>query len=152
LAQTLRSACSFIPFLACLIVLSPSLQAQTEKTIAVRMLDGKTGILIATSSFLVRVNHQETEHADAQELSIHATYEHAMLTYVNCDADKDRGSSEHAAGVDRWYAVEKILSSGVVAPNNCAGKKIPDKLQVVASPGEFVFFVRPMNSMEKMRE
>lgn len=169
MAQTLRSACSFIPFLACLIVLSPSLQAQTEKTIAVRMLDGKTGILIATSSFLVRVNHQETEHgdwihqnedgtgkltlpADAQELSIHATYEHAMLTYVNCDADKDRGSSEHAAGVDRWYAVEKILSSGVVAPNNCAGKKIPDKLQVVASPGEFVFFVRPMNSMEKMRE
>jgi hypothetical protein len=152
-----------------LVAFSASLPAQANKTITVRMVDGKTGLLIATSSFLVRVNHQETVHgdwirqnddgtgkltvpADAEELSIHATYEAAMLTYVNCDADKDHRSSEHAAAIDRWYSVEKILSSGVVTPNNCAGKKIPERLQVVANPGEFVFFVRPMNSMEKMRE
>jgi hypothetical protein len=35
-----------------------------------------------------------------------------------------------------------------VAPNNCVGKKIPEKLQVVAKPGEYVFFVRPMSSRE----
>jgi len=45
-----------------------------------------------------------------------------------------------------------ILSSGVVAPNNCVGKKVPEKLQVIAKPGEFVFFVRPLSSREKLQE
>jgi hypothetical protein len=72
-----------------------------------------------------------------------------MLIYANCDADKDRGSAEHAPSQDRWYPVASILSSGIVAPNNCIGKKVPEKLQVVAKPGEFVFFVRPLNSREK---
>jgi hypothetical protein len=144
-----------------------SICAQSEKTVTVRMLDSRTGLLIATSNYLVRVNHQQEEHgnwivknedgsgnltlpADAELVSIHATYEDAMLIYANCDADKDRGSAEHAPSQDRWYPVATILSSGVVAPNNCIGKKVPEKLQVVAKPGEFVFFVRPLSAREKL--
>jgi hypothetical protein len=155
--------------LMCLAALCGSGYAQTEKTITIRMLDSKTGLLIATSNFLVRVNHEETVHGDwvkqnedgtgkltlpgdADVVSLRATYESAMYTYSNCDADKDRGSAEHAPSPDRWYSIEKILSEGVVAPNNCIGKKVPDKLQVFAKPGEFVFFVRELNAMEKFRQ
>ena len=169
MALTTRLARRAMLSMMCLSALVASAQAQAPKTITVRMLDSKTGVLIATSNFLVRVNHLEAIHgdwahqnddgtgkitlpADADLLSIHATYESATLTYVNCDADKDRASSEHAASPDHWYSVGAILTSGVVAPNNCAGKKIPEKLQVVANPGEFVFFVRPMNSRERFRE
>jgi hypothetical protein len=143
--------------------------AQTEKTITVRMLDSHTGLLIATSNFLVRVNHLEEAHgnwvkknedgtgsmtlpANAEVVSIHATYDSATLTYINCDADKDRGSADHAASPDRWYTVADILTSGVVAPNRCIGKKVPEKLQVIAKPGEFVFFVRPLNPREQLSE
>ncbi|MGD0632017.1 MAG: hypothetical protein ABR987_22015 [Terracidiphilus sp.] len=144
-----------------------SICAQTEKTITVRMLDNRTGLLIASSNYLVRINHRQEDHgdwivknedgsgnlnlpADAEVVSIHATYESAMLIYANCDAVKDRGSAEHAPSQDRWYPVAAILASGVVAPNNCIGKKVPDKLQVIAKPGEFVFFVRPLSPREKL--
>jgi hypothetical protein len=148
-------------------ICAPSL-AQTDKTITIRMLDSKTGILIATSDYLVRINHQETVHGnwvvqkedgsgkltmpgDATLLSVRATYESTTSIYVNCDAVKDAGSSDHAPGLDRWYKVSDILELGVVAPNGCAGKKIPEKLQVVAQPGEFVFFVRKQNAKEQFK-
>jgi len=155
--------------MVCLGVYCGSVCAQTGQTVTVRMLDSKTGLLIATSNFLVRINHQEEQHGDwvrqnedgtgslalparAEVVSIHATYESATLVYANCDAEKDRGSAERAASLDHWYAVADILASGVVAPNGCVGKKVPERLQVVAKPGEFVFFVRPLNSMERFRE
>jgi hypothetical protein len=72
--------------------------------------------------------------------------------YVNCDANKDVGTSAHAAGLDHWYKISGILTSGVVAPNACVGKKVPDKLQVVAQPGEFVFFVRKLNVKEQFQD
>jgi hypothetical protein len=133
------------------------------------MLDSKSGNLIATSQFLVRIDHQETVHgnwvvknedgtgkltvpASADVLSIHATYEDTTQVYVNCDANKDVGTSAHAAGLDHWYKISGILTSGVVAPNACVGKKVPDKLQVVAQPGEFVFFVRKLNVKEQFQD
>jgi hypothetical protein len=51
--------------------------------------------------------------------------------------------------VDRWYKISDILTLGVVAPNGCGGKKVADKLQVIAKPGEFVFFVRKLNAREQ---
>ena len=153
----------------CLAAFCFHLSAQSEKTVTIRMLDSRTGMLIASSNFLVRVNHLEDVHgdwvhknedgtgalplpADADVVSIHATYESATLIYANCDADKDRGSSDHAAKPDHWYSVATILSSGVVAINDCIGKKVSEKLQVVAKPGEFVFFVRPLNTAERFRD
>ena len=153
----------------CIIGLCNLAWAQNQKTITIRMIDSRTGLLIPSSHFLVRVDHQQFEHgdwvqknedgtgaltlsADANLISVHATYDSSSYIYANCDADKDRGSAEHAPSPDRWYAIAKILSDGVVAPNNCIGKKVPDKLQVVAKPGEFVFFVRELNAMEKFRQ
>jgi hypothetical protein len=153
--------------LVCSAVFCVSLAAQATKTITIRMLDSRTGKLIATSDYLVRINHEKTVHgdwvvqnengsgkltlpADATEVMIRATYDLATLTYVNCDTNKDRGSSERAASLDHWYSVADILKLGVVAPNGCVGKKVPDKLQVVANPGEFVFFVRKPNAMEQI--
>ena len=154
---------------ACMAAMCGAVPAQTDKTITVRMVDSRTGLLIASNNFLVRVNHLEAVHGDwvrtnedgtgnltlpgdATVISIHATYDSATQVYVNCDTNKDRGSADHAANPDRWYPVATILTSGMVAPNDCVGKKVPEKLQVVAKPGEFVFFVRPMNSMERFRE
>jgi len=155
--------------LACLAAFCGSVCAQTEKTVTIRMLDSRTGLLIATADFLVRVNHEPTVHGDwvkqneegtgkltlpndADVISIHATYNSAMSIYANCDAVKDRGTSERAASPDRWYSVSAILKSGVLAPNDCAGKKVPDRLQVVAKPGEFVFFVRKLTVLEQSQE
>jgi hypothetical protein len=146
-----------------------TLDAQAPQKITVRMLDSKTGLLIASSNFLVRVDHNQEAHGDwivknedgtgslsvpsgAQLISIHATYESATYTYANCDVDKDRASSSHAARIERWYPVSAIQTAGLVAPNDCGGKKVPEKLQVIAKPGEFVFFVRPETSIEKLRD
>jgi hypothetical protein len=137
-----------------------------QQQITVRMIDSRTGILIATSNYLVKINHQEAEHGDwikknedgsgsmtlppeADVFTVHATYDSAISVYVNCDAAKDRGSADHAPSQDRWYSIATVLASGVVAPNDCVGKKVPEKLQVVAKPGEFVFFVRPLNAREQ---
>jgi hypothetical protein len=146
-----------------------ALLAQAPQTVTVRMIDSHSGILIASNHYLVRVNHLQDDHGDwirknedgsgvltlpagATDLSIRATYGYATDYYLNCDTARDRGSAEHAPKLDHWYAVDKILSDGIVAPNNCVGKKVPDRLQVVAKPGEFVFFVRELKPLENFSE
>ena len=162
--------------LVCMAAFCGLLCAQTGKTITVRMLNGKTGRLIETSTFLVRVDHEPTVHADwvtpnedgtgkltlpriASLLSIRGTYDSSMTIYVNCDS-----ASEKTNPIDRWYAIAEILSVGVAAPNSCvkpaedAKFKPLAKLKPVAiptpaaKPGEFVFFVRKQNWREQMRE
>ena len=139
------------------------LLAQSEKTITVRMLDGKTGRLIEASGFQVRVDHEQTFHANwvvqsedgtgklivpkgASLLSIRGTYDNSMQVYVNCDS-----ATEKENPVDRWYAISEILTSGVVAPNACGKPIDAAKLKPVAKPGEFVFLVRRMTSREQWR-
>jgi hypothetical protein len=133
------------------------------------MLDGKSGKLIATSNFLVRIDHQQTVHGnwvvknengtgkltvpgDATLLSVHATYDSAYSVYANCDVNKDSGSSVQGPALDRWYQISDILATGVMAPNNCVGKKASNHPQVFAIPGEFVFYVRRLNMMEQFHE
>ena len=156
-------------FLLCVAALCGQVCAQTPNTITVRMLDSRTGRLIATSNYLVRINHLQESHGDwvkqnedgtgnlplpasAEVITVHATYDSATHVYANCDSDKDHGSADHAAFPDRWYPIALILSSGIVAPNECVGKKVPERLQVVAKPGEFVFFVRPLSAREMFRD
>lgn len=129
------------------------------------MLDSRSGRLISTSEFLVQMNHQQEPHADwvvknqdgagemtappgATVISVHAKYEDGMSLFVNCDVEKDKGSPDRAAGLDRWYSVSEILTSGVVAPNGCGKPKDQDRVKAVAKPGEFVFFVRKKNWRE----
>ena len=132
----------------CLILLAASLHAQSSTSISIRLLDGKTGLPVKASNFLVRVDHNDTVHpewvtinddgtvivtlpADAKEISVKATYDMGMDTYVNCDAAKESDKERNI-----WYPIATILKSGVVAPDEC------DKTAFKPKPGEFTFFVR----------
>jgi hypothetical protein len=127
---------------------SVSLHAQTPTTISIRLLDGKTGLPVKASNFLVSVDHNETPHpewvkinddgtvnvtvpADAKLISVKATYNMGMDTFVNCDAAKENDKERNI-----WYPIAAIVNAGVVAPDECA------KTAFTAKPGEFVFFVR----------
>ena len=134
--------------LACVTVFSVSLHAQTVSSISIRLLDGKTGLPVKASNFLPKVDRHDSEHvewvhlnedgtvivtvpAGAKEFSVKATYNGSMDTYINCDAAKESDRER-----DIWYPISDILTSGVVAPNECS------KTEYTAKPGEFVFFVR----------
>jgi hypothetical protein len=134
--------------LACVTVFCLSVHAQTVNTISIRLLDGKTGLPITPSNILPKVDHHDTVRnewvrmdddgtmrvmvpADAKELSLKATYNQSMDTYVNCDVAKESDRER-----DIWYPISDILKSGVVAPNQCS------KTDYTAKPGEFIFFVR----------
>ncbi len=110
--------------IACVTAFCVSLHAQTVNTISIRLLDGKTGLPVKASNFLVKVDHHDTEHnewvrmnddgtvmvtvpADAKELSVKATYNESMDTYINCDAAKENDRER-----DIWYPISDILKSG----------------------------------------
>jgi hypothetical protein len=130
------------------VALCAALPAQTSNTISVRLLDGRTGLPVKASNFVVRVDHHDTDHpdwvtvnddgtvlvtipADAKEISLKATYGMGMDTYINCDAAKESDKERNM-----WYSIATILSTGIVAPDECALTKYKPK------PGEFTFFVR----------
>jgi len=156
---TMVPRCSILLLLfVCMAALGGSVQAQSGKSITIRFLDSRTGNLITPTGFLIRVDHQQADHADwvqqnedgsgkltlqqdASLLTANATYDRTMSIYVNCDSTKDR-----PAPVDHWYAVPDILKSGVVAPNDCS------KRTAQAKPGEFVVFVRRINWREQMQQ
>jgi hypothetical protein len=134
--------------LALVTAFSVSLHSQTPTTISIRLLDGKTGLSVKASNFLVRVDHYDTFHpdwikinddgtvfvtlpADAKEISVKATYGMGMDTYVNCDAAKESDKERNI-----WYSITTILNAGIVAPDECA------RTDFKAKPGEFIFFVR----------
>ena len=146
--STLRVLARFIVVAVFIAAFSLALNAQDAQTISVRMLDGKTGLPVKASNFLVRVDHNQTVHnewvkigddgtvtvslpADAKDISLKATYGMGMDTFVDCDAAKESDKERNI-----WYSIATILSTGIVAPNECA------KTTFKAKPGEFIFFVR----------
>jgi hypothetical protein len=151
-----------LALLACMAAFCGSLSAQAWQVIIVRMLDSKTGKLIQTSDFLVRVDHDSTVHAnwvtqnedgtgkltvpkDASLLAIQGKYDSSTQIYINCDSAAEKENPS-----DHWYAVSTILTSGIVAPNGCVKPSDAAKIKPVAKPGEFVFFVRKHNWREQM--
>ena len=150
------SAIRTLAKLACMTAFSVSLHAQTVNSITIRLLDGKTGLPVKASNFLPKVDRQGSEHvewvnlnedgtvivtvpADAKEFSVKATYNESIDTYINCDAAKENDRER-----DIWYPISDILTSGVVAPNECS------TTEYTAKPGEFVFFVRKRDWRDKM--
>jgi hypothetical protein len=116
------------------------------------------------SDFQVRVNREQTVHADwvvlkengtgkltlpkgATLLSVQGTYNSSTDIYVNCDSVSEKDNP-----VLHWYEVAEILTAGVVAPNGCVKPAVAAKLKSFANPGEFVFFVRKLNWREQMKE
>ena len=152
-----------VSLLFCMAAFCGSLQAQTEKTMTIRVLDGKTGNPVLPTGFLVRVDHDPAVHANwvvvsddgtarltvpkgASLLSIQGTYDDSTQIFFNCDSKTGK-----ATPVDRWYAISEILTTGVVTPNGC-GKQAAAKLKPVAKPGEFVIVVRRKTTVEQWRE
>ena len=144
----LRALAQSIIIVSFVAAFSVALPAQTANTISVRLLDGKTGLPVKASNFLVLVDHHETDHpdwvtisddgtvlitvpADAKVISLKATYGMGMDTYVNCDAAKENDKERNT-----WYSIATILSAGIVAPDEC------DRTNYKPKPGEFTFFVR----------
>jgi hypothetical protein len=140
--------------LLCAAVLCAGLHAQTENTIRVRLLDGKTGLPVKASNYLVRIDRHDTVHnewvhmnddetvtvtlpSDAHEIAVKATYNLGMDTYVNCEIAKESDKER-----DIWYSITQIVKSGAVAPNECS------LTHYTAKPGEFVFFVRKRTWLE----
>ncbi len=124
------------------------------------MLDGKTGKPIVPSNFIVRLDHLNAVHNEmlklgddgigtitvppgASFLSIQGTYNGSTDIYINCDAGMEKDT--HAL---HWYAVPEILSTGVVAPNECYKGKYAEATHTDPKPGQFVLFVRANNWRE----
>jgi hypothetical protein len=145
-------------FLCSLAMMGTPSNAQADRTITIRMLDSKTGNPIPPSMFQVTINTKDYSHlesfppnkeglgelvvkGDATVISVQALYQPGDRIFVDCDLVKDK-----IAFQSHWYAIPEIFASGIVAPNSCS------KLKAVARPGEFVFFVRPMNWYEKLKE
>jgi hypothetical protein len=141
---------------AWLIAVCACLHAQDYKLITVHLRDGRTGLPITPSNFLLRVDHNETIRNewvkiyddgtvlvrvpdDAKEISLQATYDEGMNTYINCDAAKQNNREREI-----WYPIDTIVKAGVVAPDECGKGDYP------AKPGEFVFFVRKRNVFDRV--
>ena len=141
---TIRTLATF----AGMIAACAYLLAQGGNTFTLKLMEGKDGAPITPSNFVVRVDHQNAAHiewvrmnddgtavvtipADAKLISVEATYDRSMETYVNCEAAKEK--DRYAA---HWYSIADIVKAGTVTPNECG------KTRVSAKPGEFIFFVR----------
>jgi hypothetical protein len=162
--MTSLKALRILSLLACLAVCAGLLAAQSQRSITIRMLDGKTGHLIKASNYLVRIDRQSAVHAnwvtqaedapgkltlppEAKLVLIQGTYESAMQLYVNCDAAGEKGTPP-----EHWYEIVQILSTGLTARNGCAKPREAAKIQVAAKPGEFIFYVRRMNPWEEAKD
>jgi hypothetical protein len=163
----IKEIASRLSILCCVILLCGTLFAQPDRTITIRMLDNKTGQQITTSEFQISfqtlpdlskipgLDHYWMEGGERHgiltipfepgtvSIAVHSSYRigFANWSYVNCDCVRDRGPYQ-----EHWYSISEILASGIAAPNRC------NKRKVIAKPGEFIFFVRPMTFWEKMRE
>jgi hypothetical protein len=135
-------------------VVCPIVSAQAATTITLRILDGKTGVRVAPTGFLVRIDHQSSVHnewvhpnedgtaqltlpGEASSVMIRVTYDSSTEIYLNCDMVK-----RYQTANPRWYSVAEIVGKGLVAQNGCIDQTHEDKLKTTASPGEFVFYVR----------
>jgi len=122
--------------------------------ISIRMFDARTARPLMPSNLLVRLDHDddirsETLHIDdqgvgtvtvpagAKFLSVQGTYDDGMEIYINCDAGMERNLATL-----HWYSIADILSTGVIAPNECDKGKYERNPRVPLKPGEFDFFVR----------
>lgn len=145
------------------LALCGAINAESNKTIILKVFDGKTGRPLMPTGYQVRVDHQQTFHNDwvkpneddgtalltvpegTHEIAIHLAYNDSMDVYVGCDADKN-------AFGDVWYLVPQITEKGFVAANLCGKSKQNDKFKTTAAPGELILFVREKNAKERWKD
>jgi len=136
-------------------------RSDENRTIIIRMLDSETGQQIPPSTFMVYFGdsvksakwgrspdlwvHPEKDGTgritlppSAAVFSVFVPDGQDSRAYMKCDTVTKLGHYR-----EHWYPVATIVASGIVAPNHCS------RQGVLAKPGEFVFFVRPMTDREK---
>jgi hypothetical protein len=136
--------------------------ASAGAVITIRMFDGRTARPIMPNNLLVRLNHNDdirseslhiddqgigtvTVPPDAAFLSVQGTYNDGMEIYINCDS----GMEKNLAAL-HWYTIADILSTGVIAPNECYKGKYERNPRVPLKPGEFDFFVRKTSVADQL--
>jgi len=143
----------------CMVALCSVLQAESTKTITLKIFDGKSGRPVVPTGYQVRVDHQQAFHDDwvkqnedgtaeltipegTHEIALHLAYDHSMEVYINCDADKNSFG-------DVWYQVSQIQGKGYIAADLCGKSKTNEKYKTTAAPGELILFVRERNWKER---
>ena len=154
-----RSQALALLALACAVLVPFPAGAQAPppaQTIVIRMLDARSGRQLTPDNFLIRFDHQSDLHNEtlkiaddgsgriavptgASFLSVQGTFDHSMSIFVNCDSGKEKDQTTL-----HWYTIADILSSGVIAPNECFNGKY-ERPRIAAKPGEFDFYVRAHN-------
>lgn len=159
-----RSKRVFSALLLAMALVAVPLHAQSGKSIIIRMIDVKTGRMVATSDYIVQVDHKRDAHsdwvtqeeggegkltlpADVSQIQIRGKYDNSMEIYINCDTENERKAARYSDVPDHWYPVADILAKGLVATDECKSKETA-KHDYVAKPGEFIFFVRRQNWIE----
>ena len=151
--------------LAFAILLAPPLQTQTQaqtpppapQTVTIRMFDARTGRQVAPSNFIIRFDHDNDDvhnetlkidddgtgtiilPAGAKFLSVQGSFDESEQIYLNCDTGKEKDATKL-----HWYSTPEILSTGVIAPNECFNGKY-ERPRFATKPGEFDFYVRQRN-------
>jgi hypothetical protein len=166
--RSLAAFAAGLVFLAAFLCTHPLQRARAQSatpagtTITIRMFDGRTARPLMPSNLLVRLNHKddirsETLHiddqgvgtvtvpADAAFLSVQGTYNDGMEIYINCDSGMEKNLSAL-----HWYTIADILSTGVIAPNECYKGKYERNPRVPLKPGEFDFFVRKISVKDQL--
>jgi hypothetical protein len=127
-------------------------QSRAQKTITVRVLDGRSGEKITPNNIEVHINRKLANHvefvkmnddgtaeltlpADATSFALRATYANSMDYYVNCDVARQKDTS-----VETWFPVDDALKDGIVMQDEC--RKSKDMQPASAKPGELVLYVR----------
>lgn len=134
---------------------SPS-AATASRTVTIRMYDARSGHQITPSNYVVRFDHNEdirneTLHIDddgtgeitvpagAAFLAIEGTFDSSTEVYYNCDSAMEKNDRRR-----HWYSIADILTTGVIAPNECFKGKY-ERPRLPVKPGEFLFYVRQHN-------
>lgn len=145
-----------------LIELCGVLHAESDKTIILKVYDGKSGKPVVPTGYQVRVDHLTMMHpdwvkqnddgsaemtipAESSVVALHLAYDNSMEIYVACDAEKN-------AFGDVWYTVSEIMKKGLVAANACGKSKVNEKYKTTAAPGELILFVRERNWKERAQD
>lgn len=152
---TLATLPALLAVCACLAgPLLPAQATSASATITIRMYEARSGRQIKPDNFLVRLNHQDdlrnetlqiddegtgqvTVPANSSFLSVQGTFDHSMEIYLNCDTGKEKNDRRI-----HWYSIQDILSTGVIAPNECFNGRY-ERPRIAVKPGEFIFYVQP---------
>jgi hypothetical protein len=117
------------------------------------MYDARSGRQLTPSNFLVRFDHKEDIHneslhiddddgtgqitvpAGASFLAVEGTFDSSTEIYLNCDTGMEKDDRRR-----HWYSIPDILTTGVIAPNECFKGKY-ERPRLPVKPGEFIFYV-----------